>query len=212
MIEGTLGGAVLNDYEGDAMTLPAARPRRRRRSFAALVWITACIVAAAPLAACGGRATPEAAPKAAAAASTSSAADVPAGTWLRSFTGTTVDGKAFNGASLAGKPTVLWFWAPWCPTCLQQAPGVREAFGRYSATMNFLGVAGLDTAANMPAFVQLAKLGTMRSVADPDGVIWKRFKIKEQSYFVVLDASGTEVYRGKLHAEDVPAKIAAVTA
>ena len=198
------------------MTLPAARAQRRLRPSAALVWTTACIVAAGPLTACGGSAAPAPAQQPAAAqpsSASSSAADAaPAGTWLRSFTGTTVDGKAFSGASLAGRPTVLWFWAPWCPTCLQQAPGVREAFGRYSAKMNFLGVAGLDTAANMPAFVQLAKLGTMRSVADPGGVIWKRFKIKEQSYFVVLDASGTEVYRGKLHAEDVPAKIAAVTA
>ena len=28
------------------------------------------------------------------------------------FTGTTVDGAPFNGASLAGRPAMLWFWTP----------------------------------------------------------------------------------------------------
>jgi hypothetical protein len=28
------------------------------------------------------------------------------------FAGATVDGGAFDGATLAGAPTVLWFWAP----------------------------------------------------------------------------------------------------
>ncbi|MFV0132387.1 hypothetical protein ACLGIH_03845 [Streptomyces sp. HMX87] len=29
------------------------------------------------------------------------------------FTATTVDGKPFDAKTLAGNPTVLWFWAPW---------------------------------------------------------------------------------------------------
>ena len=29
------------------------------------------------------------------------------------FSGTTVSGDEFQGASLAGRPTLLWFWAPW---------------------------------------------------------------------------------------------------
>ena len=32
------------------------------------------------------------------------------------FTSETVAGEPFDGADLAGKPTVFWFWAPWCPT------------------------------------------------------------------------------------------------
>jgi thiol-disulfide isomerase/thioredoxin len=188
------------------MMLPAARTGLGRRQPVAALLLVACTLVMGSLAACGG----------AAPAQGSTAASTPpqvqAGTWLRTFAGTTVEGKPFSGASLAGKPTVLWFWAPWCPTCLQQAPGVREALERSSATVNFLGVAGLDTAANMPAFVKLAKIGAMTSVADPEGVIWKQFKIAEQSFFVVLDAAGTEIYRGRLRADDIPAKIAALTA
>ncbi len=40
------------------------------------------------------------------------------------FTGTTLSGAPFTGASLQGKPAVLWFWTPWCPFCNQEAPNV----------------------------------------------------------------------------------------
>lgn len=39
------------------------------------------------------------------------------------FTATTLGGAPFNGASLQGKPAVLWFWTPWCPYCNAEAPG-----------------------------------------------------------------------------------------
>ena len=45
------------------------------------------------------------------------------------FTGTTLSGAPFNGASLTGKPAVLWFWTPWCPFCNAEAPS-RQSGGR----------------------------------------------------------------------------------
>jgi thiol-disulfide isomerase/thioredoxin len=133
-----------------------------------------------------------------------------AGEWLRTYRGTTVDGKPFDGASLAGKPTVLWFWAPWCPTCLGQAPGVRTAVEQSSGEVNVVGVAGLDTAGAMPDFVRLAKVGSTAHVSDEAGEVWKRFGVTEQSVFVFLDASGAETFRGRLSAADIPARVAAL--
>jgi thiol-disulfide isomerase/thioredoxin len=43
-----------------------------------------------------------------------------------SFTATAIDGTRFDGASLEGKPAVLWFWAPRCPTCRAQIAGVSR--------------------------------------------------------------------------------------
>jgi thiol-disulfide isomerase/thioredoxin len=43
------------------------------------------------------------------------------------FNGKTVDGVDFSGHSLFGKPAVLWFWSPWCPTCQAEAPSVAKA-------------------------------------------------------------------------------------
>ena len=42
------------------------------------------------------------------------------------FTGTTLSGAPFNGASLQGKPAVLWFWTPWCPFCNAEGPSVSS--------------------------------------------------------------------------------------
>ncbi|MGH8775288.1 MAG: TlpA disulfide reductase family protein [Jiangellaceae bacterium] len=47
------------------------------------------------------------------------------------FTATTVDGEQFAGSSLAGRPAVLWFWAPWCPTCVAEAPDVLAVADRH---------------------------------------------------------------------------------
>lgn len=144
---------------------------------------------------------------AAASVSASSASSSSASAVL-AFRGTAVGGKPFDGASLAGKPVVLWFWAPWCSTCLMQAPGVRAAVERSGGSVNVVGVAGLDTAAAMPEFVQLAKVGSMTHVADEAGVLWKQFGVTEQSYFVFLDATGSETFRGKLSSDDIAPRVA----
>lgn len=133
-------------------------------------------------------------------------ASPPSGALLE-FTATTVDGKPFDGRTLAGKPAVLWFWAPWCPVCLQQAPGVRKAVEQYGAQVSIIGVASLDKAASMPEFVTLAKVESMPHLADERGEVWKRFGITAQSIFVLIDAKGTVTLRSRLSSEEIPDRV-----
>lgn len=126
------------------------------------------------------------------------------------FSATTLAGKAFDGRSLAGKPAVLWFWAPWCPVCLQQAPGVRTAAERFAGRVAVVGVAGLDKAAAMPEFVRLAKIESITNLADEPGVVWKHFGITAQSTFVLIDASGRVTGHGTLQPNEIPDKVAAL--
>ncbi len=64
------------------------------------------------------------------------------------FTATTLEGDSFDGKQLRGKPAVLWFWAPWCPTCRAQAPAVSRLALKYADQVSVVAVGGLsDTAA-----------------------------------------------------------------
>jgi thiol-disulfide isomerase/thioredoxin len=129
---------------------------------------------------------------------------------LFEFTATTLDGERFDGRSLSGKPAVLWFWAPWCPVCLGQAPGVRRAVDEYADRVPIVGVAGLDTEAAMPEFVRLAKVQGMPHLADEAGDVWKRFGVRTQSTFVLINAAGEVTFRGRLDADEVPDRVAAL--
>ncbi len=112
---------------------------------------------------------------------------------LLQFEATTLDGAVFDGSSLVGKPTVLWFWAPWCTTCIGQIPQVEAVAAQYVGEANVVGVGGLDSDSAIEDFA--ADLDGLTSLVDDEGAIWQRFEIIEQSSFVILDADGQEVAR-----------------
>jgi thiol-disulfide isomerase/thioredoxin len=112
------------------------------------------------------------------------------------FTGTTLDGKPFDGASMAGHPVVLWFWAPWCATCAGEAPTVADAANQYKGKVDILGVAGMGPESDMHQFVTEQEVGNITHLADNAGVVWKRFGITEQSLYVMLDRTGKVVVKG----------------
>ncbi len=106
------------------------------------------------------------------------------------FTATTVDGKPFDAKTLAGKPTVLWFWAPWCPKCKAQAAETAKVAAGYAGKANVVGVAGLDKNAAMKDFVADTGTSAFPHLSDEQGEVWKRFKVTEQSRYVILDKDG----------------------
>src|SRR3712207_5182699 len=98
--------------------------------------VVAMLSAVLVLAGCGGQAQTGNTPTTPMSSTTTevsqSADDAPApvGTPVPeqlNFSAKTVDGQEFSGASLAGKPALLWFWAPWCPKCQAEAPTIAEA-------------------------------------------------------------------------------------
>ncbi|MCL7382468.1 redoxin domain-containing protein [Streptomyces sp. 35G-GA-8] len=129
-----------------------------------------------------------------------------------SFTATTVDGKPFDAKNLAGKPAVLWFWAPWCPKCKAQAAETVKVATAHQGEVNVVGVAGLDTNTAMKDFVAETKTGAFPHLSDEKGEVWKRFKVTEQSRYVILDKNGTTVYEGVLPAgKGLAEKVAGLT-
>lgn len=128
---------------------------------------------------------------------------------LLDFTATTVGGEAFDGASLAGSPTVLWFWAPWCPTCRGQIPQVQDLAQTYGDRVGVVGIGSLDSAEAIADFAGDADGVT--HLEDVDGELWTRFGVAEQSSFVVLDAAGEVVFEaGYGGSDDLGAEVDAL--
>ncbi len=149
------------------------------------------VALAVTLALAGCTGTPEAAAPVAAAGPGA----VPA---TLAFTGTTLDGKPYDAKVLSGKPTVLWFWAPWCATCAGQASTVTDAMAQYGDKLGVLGIAGLGDNHAMHDFVRDLETQSVTNLDDSQGAVWRKFKITEQSTFVLLDRKGTVVHSGYL--------------
>ncbi len=108
------------------------------------------------------------------------------------FTGTTVDGAPFNGASLAGRPAVLWFWTPWCPFCNQEGPSVSHVAAA-NPQVTFVGIATRADAAAMRDFIDKYHLG-FTNLNDADGSLWARFNVPWQPAYLFVAADGTSTF------------------
>jgi thiol-disulfide isomerase/thioredoxin len=135
------------------------------------------------------------------------AAEPAAGSAL-TFTATTVDGADFAAADLAGRPTVLWFWAPWCPTCVSQSPQVLDLAEQHGDAVNVVGVAGLDEPAAMADFIEMTRTDGLTHLNDEEGVVWRQFGITEQSTFALLDENGVVTYTGHLEPDELAGRVA----
>ncbi|MDP3892991.1 redoxin family protein [Nocardioides sp.] len=115
------------------------------------------------------------------------------------FTATTLEGEEFDGTSLDGTPTVLWFWAPWCPTCRGQIPTVSGLGRTYDGQVDVVAVGGLDTQGEIEALA--AEIDHVTHLVDDEGVVWKHFGVTAQSTYTVIDADGEIVHEGYLEDE-----------
>lgn len=160
--------------------------------------VLAALALAVTLASCGGPPVSDRSPAPAATTTKSTeapGADVPE--QLR-FRAETVDGKPFDGTTLAGKDAVLWFWAPWCTECRREAPHVAAA-QKANADVTFVGVASLGERRAMADFVRDYKVSAFTHVADLNGSVWQRFGVVQQPAYAFIDDSGSvEVIRGEL--------------
>ncbi|NUT35082.1 MAG: redoxin domain-containing protein [Hamadaea sp.] len=129
------------------------------------------------------------------------------------FTATTVAGDRFDGAALAGKPVVFWFWAAWCPKCRAAADEVAAAQQAYAGRVQFVGVAGLRSGQQqMARFVADTGVQAFPHLSDDDGVVWKRFGVTTQEYYVMLDKTGKVVHQGAMSADELRDRLATLAA
>ncbi len=129
------------------------------------------------------------------------------------FRTTTLSGAEFAGADLVGRPTVLWFWAPWCTICRTEGPGVAKVAESLQGDVRFLGVPGLGEVDEMQQFVQDTGTGELTHLVDGDGSLWAGFGVIAQPAFAFISADGEiEVVNGSLPPDDLTEAAQALTA
>lgn len=107
------------------------------------------------------------------------------------FTAKTVDGKKFSSKTLANKkPTVLWFWAPWCAICKNESAYIVAAAEKYKGKVNFVGVGALGSREEMIDFVDHTGTSIFSNLNDEEGKLWNRFGVIIQPTILFVDAKG----------------------
>lgn len=130
------------------------------------------------------------------------------------FTGTTLSGGTFNGASLQGKPAVLWFWTPWCPFCNAEAPSL-SAVSAANPGVTFVGIATRADNAALQNFVAKYNLN-FTNINDADGSIWAKFNVPWQPAYVFIKPDGSSSFvnnpTSAMSQQELSDRVAALTA
>lgn len=107
------------------------------------------------------------------------------------FTAKTVDGKNYSSRVLVNKkPTVIWFWAPWCAICKNESAYIVAAAQKYKGKVNFLGVGALGSSEEMVEFVTHTNTSIFPNLNDAEGKLWNRFGVVIQPTLLFVDAKG----------------------
>ncbi len=111
--------------------------------------------------------------------------------------GSAVDGSGTVALSaLRGRPTVVNFWASWCPPCRREAPLLKRFAERHPAVA-LLGVAGEGPD---PAARFASRAGwPWESVADPTKEVQRRFRVPGLPATFFVDGDGR--VRGRVYGE-----------
>lgn len=117
-------------------------------------------------------------------------------------------GGTIDGADNSGQDVAIWFWAPWCEVCNEEAPEVAQLAKRNSRDIKFLGIAGRDSEGPMQYFVDRYALG-FPQVNDTDGAPWASFGVPAQPAWAFVDGQTGQAttFLGPLPADQVEAQL-----
>jgi thiol-disulfide isomerase/thioredoxin len=118
---------------------------------------------------------------------------------LPAFSSVTLTGESVTQANYEGKPTILWFWAPWCTVCRAEAPTLAEVATELDGSVDVVGVAALGSIDEMNTFVTDTGISNFSQLADPDAEVWGVFGVASQPAFAFISADGSiDVVQGSL--------------
>ncbi|MGQ0625532.1 MAG: TlpA family protein disulfide reductase [Sporichthyaceae bacterium] len=122
-----------------------------------------------------------------AAAVAEQGAGLPAIDVVRVSTGESVPLKS---VAVAGKPTLLWFWAPHCPFCEAEAPDILSFQREHGADVHVIGMGAQDDLQQAEDFVARTLTAGLPMIWDARGSSWVHFRVTNQPAILVLSPEG----------------------
>lgn len=131
---------------------------------------------------------------------------------LPAFSSTTLEGQAVTQADYEGKPTIMWFWAPWCSVCRTEAPTLSKVASELDGSVDVVGVAALGSIDEMKTFVSDTGIENFAQLADPDAEVWSVFGVASQPAFAFISSDGSiEIVQGSIGEEEILERAAALS-
>ncbi|HRN53078.1 MAG TPA: TlpA disulfide reductase family protein [Gemmatimonadaceae bacterium] len=110
-----------------------------------------------------------------------------------------------------GKPTLIEFWATWCPNCRQLEPALDAAQRRYGDQVRFVAVAvSVNQSSDRVKRYVTEHLRGFTHFYDRRGQAVTNYDVPATSYVVILDHAGKVVYGGVGGDQDIARALAAV--
>ena len=119
-----------------------------------------------------------------------------AGDMAPDFTVEMLDGGKVTLSELQGKPTLLIFWATWCPPCRLELSKLQEhIIDRYGDRINVLPISRGEERAKVEGYI--SKMGYTFAVGlDGDQSIFNKYATNYIPRCFVIDANGKVLYSG----------------
>lgn len=109
----------------------------------------------------------------------------------------TLDGKTFTLAAQRGKPTIIFFMANWCGSCVPEGQALTRLHQEYGEKISIvaLDIDPASTPEHLRRFKQAAGDGNYTWAFDRKQQVTARYKVRTLDTTLVLDQQGRIVYQ-----------------
>jgi thiol-disulfide isomerase/thioredoxin len=107
----------------------------------------------------------------------------------------TGDKVVLTSVASGDRPLLLWAWAPLCPSCAAEAPGVEAFAGEHLDDIQIVGLGTQDDFDLAQSFVSTYGVKTPQMLWDPGFESWQQLSITSQPTWILFSPDGEEIGR-----------------
>jgi peroxiredoxin len=113
------------------------------------------------------------------------------------FTVPTLEGDVFQLSEQRDRPTIIFFMAYWCPTCIPEARALAQLKEEYGDTLRIIAL-DIDPSSTPEAlanFKHVSANGAFTWAFDAGQEVTRRYQVRSLDTTVIVDETGRVVYR-----------------